>query len=57
MIYKKSTTGIVTKKNPSKNLMDYLEGQGVEVPKIEATEEGEGMNAPINEKELEVLDF
>ena len=57
VIYKKSTTGIVTKKNPSKNLMDYLEGQGVEVPKIEATEEGEGMNAPLNEKELEVLDF
>lgn len=51
-IYKKTTSGLITKKNPSKNLIAYLEGQGVVVPKIDATDEKEGINAP---KEIEIL--
>lgn len=55
-IYKKTTTGIITKKNPSKHLMDYLNGQGVTLPPIEATSEDEGISAPKTEKEIEILD-
>ena len=54
-IYKKTTTGEIIKRNPSKNLIAYLEGQGVEVPPIEATDDSEGMPAPKSEKEIEVL--
>lgn len=31
-IYKKTTTGLVTRHNPSKYLIDYMEGQGVNLP-------------------------
>ena len=54
-IYKKTTTGVITKKSPSKNLIDYISGQGVTLPPIEATSEEEGMPAPKTEKEIEIL--
>ena len=54
-IYKKTTTGEITKRNPSKNLIAYLQGQGVEVPPIEATDDSDGISAPKSEKDVEIL--
>ncbi|MBE6149730.1 MAG: hypothetical protein E7170_03280 [Firmicutes bacterium] len=33
VIYKKTAEGKITRRNPSKYLIDYIEGQGVEIPK------------------------
>ncbi|MDD3187160.1 MAG: CpaF/VirB11 family protein [Bacilli bacterium] len=54
-IYKKTTTGKITKRNPSQNLINYLVGQGVDLPPIETTEESSGVSAPKTEKEIEIL--
>ena len=50
VIYKKSPSGHVIRRNPSKYLYEYLEAQGVELPKNVITEEE---NSDINEQRLE----
>ncbi len=54
-IYKKTPGGVITKRNPSANLIDYLKGQGVTLPNIEPTKETDGMNAPKTEREIEIV--
>ncbi len=56
-IYKKTTTGHITKRNPSKSLISFLSGQGVEIDAIETVEDSEGVSAPINDENVETLEI